>query len=403
MARIMGIDMAGYAYSDWRGMKKGMESLLGSKSGKALKRKLRQLKKSAERISYRRTAAALSDRMNAMKRLLEKREYPHPDSFFFAIEDLPYMGKEYWFLHFVVPGTDEQVVITAGRSQEPVKVNRTKVRDAAPKRADDAGAKVVDCAAVCWMHSDHKEVFIDSGGQVGLSKDGASQRIFFRNAGNEMSMSGTYPLFDISLKKGGKEVFSARAKPKKRGLPWEMPPRMIAHPIFKGYDALLVNYYFDFTGRMKGKPVRGRAYLQKVVAAIPLAPWNWVRLEFGKGATLDFFAGKPLGEKMGPKVRFPCNDFVEVGGHRIKMSDLEIRSYLDGETRRWVLSGKNLFVSMESYSLQPFTMKQSTEFQYDEYLVRVTDFVMKSGGRTYSLKDLGPGSGIIEDAYGYLL
>ncbi|MCI0503260.1 hypothetical protein L0Y65_00955 [Candidatus Micrarchaeota archaeon] len=395
--------MNGHTGADWRKMKKAAEAWLGPMSKAGINRRLRQWKRSVSDISWRRSASALTERMRAMKRLLEGREYPHPDSFFFAIEDLPYMGKEYWFLHFVVPGSDEQVVITAGRSQEPVKVNKTKVRDVAPKAAGDKDAKVVDCAAVCWMYSGKKEVFIDAGGQVGLSGKGESQRIFFRNAQNEMSMSGAYPQFDIVLKKGGHEVFYANARPKKRGLPWEMPPRMIASPIFKGYDALLVNYYFDFKGRMRGKPVKGRAYLQKVVAAIPLAPWNWVRLEFAKGATLDYFAGKPLGENAGPKVRFPCNDFVEIDGKRIKMSDLEIQSFMDGETRRWVLSGKNLFVSMESYSLQPFSMKQNTVFQYDEYLVRVKDFVLRGGKKTYTLKDLGPASGIIEDAYGYLL
>lgn len=395
--------MKGYTRADWLRMKKEISGLLGPMPKANMNRRLRQWKMSINDISWRRSASALTERMRSMKRLLEGKEYPHPDSFFFAIEDLPYMGKEYWFLHFVVPGSDGQVIITAGRSQEPVKVNKTSVKDIAPKMAKDAGAKIVDCAAVCWMHSDKKEVFIDSGGQVGLVNDGFTRRIFFRKAGNEMSMSGSYPVFDIVLKKRGKEVFYAKAMPKRQGLPWEMPPRLISNPILKGYDALLVNYYFDFTGRMKGKPVKGRAYLQKVVAAIPLAPWNWVRLEFAKGATLDYFAGKPLGEKVGPKVRFPCNDFVEIDGRRIKMSDLALQSFLEGETRRWVLSGKNLFVSMESYSLQPFSMKQNTVFQYDEYLVRVKDFVLRDGKKTYTLKDLGPASGIIEDAYGYLL
>jgi hypothetical protein len=178
---------------------------------------------------------------------------------------------------------------------------------------------------------------------------------------------------------------------------------MMENPVAKGFGALLVNYYFDFTGRMKGRQVKGRAYLQKVVATIPLAPWNWVRVEFANGDSLDYFAGKPLGEKVGPLVHFPCNDFVEIKGHRIKMSNLKLESFTGGETRRWVLSGKNLFLSMESYSLQPFSMRQNTQFQYDEYLVRVNDFVMKAGNKTYTLKDLGPASGIIEDAYGYLL
>ena len=395
--------MKGYSRSDFLRMQKNVNAWLGPLSKAGIEKRLRQWKKNSGDISWRRSASSLIERMRSMKRLLEGREYPHPDSFFFAIEDLPYMGKEYWFLHFVVPGSDEQVVITAGRSQGPVTVNRTSVKDAAPRKAEDAGAKIVDCAAVCWMYSDKKEVFIDSGGQVGLDNSGKNQRMFFRKGGNEMVIDGAYPSFDIILKKGGREVFCAKAIPKKEGLPWEMPPRLMENPLAKGFGALLVNYYFDFKGQMKGKPVSGRAYLQKVVATIPLAPWNWVRLEFAGGDTLDYFAGKPLGEGAGPKVHFPCNDFVEIRGRRIKMSDLRLQSFMDGETRRWVLSGKNLFLSMESYSLQPFSMKQNTQFQYDEYLVRASDFIMRRGGKTYTLKDLGPASGIIEDAYGYLL
>ncbi len=395
--------MKGYTRSDWLRMKRGVSEWLGPMSKASLERRVRQWKKNAGDISWRKSAAPLVERMRSMKRLLEAREYPHPDSFFFAIEDLPYMGKEYWFLYFVVPGSDGQVVITAGRSQEPVTVNKTSVKDAAAGKAEDAGAKVVDCAAVCWMHTDKKEVFIDSGGQVGLSASGKKRRMFFRGGPNEMVVEGAYPNFDITLKKGGKEVFYAKAKPKKDGLPYEMPPRMMENPLAKGFGMLLVNYYFDFVGRMKGRKVKGRAYLQKVVATIPLAPWNWVRVEFKNGDSLDYFAGKPLGEKAGPQVHFPCNDFLEIRGRRIKMSGLRLHCYLDGETRRWVLSGKNLFLSMESYSLQPFSMKQNTQFQYDEYLVRVNDFIMKDGKETYTLKDLGPASGIIEDAYGYLL
>jgi hypothetical protein len=154
---------------------------------------------------------------------------------------------------------------------------------------------------------------------------------------------------------------------------------------------------------MDGKSVNGKAYLQKVVATIPLAPWNWVRIEFEKGDSLDYFVGKPLGDLKGAKMSFLCNDYIEIKGKRFKFNDLLLESYMEGERKRWVLSGKNLFLSMESYSLTPFSMKQKTQFQYDEYLVRVTDFYLKIGNKTYTLKEMGQGSGIVEDAYGYLL
>ena len=62
---------------------------------------------------------------------------------------------------------------------------------------------------------------------------------------------------------------------------------------------------------------------------------------------------------------------------------------------------------METYSMHPFVMRQKTVFRYDEYLVRVTDLSVRTGGKakkkTRSLADLGKGFGLVEDASGYLL
>lgn len=369
-------------------------------------------------------------RIRAVGRLFKTKHYADPDELFFTFEDLPMMGKEYWFLYFLVPGTKQQTVLTFGRAEEPVKVNKTDVANAAGCAAGSMGAKAagrfgkggspsvsLPCAAVCWMHDKKKKVLIDSHAQVTLERaggEGASRGGNARAKGSGInrltassgpehmvSVEGKYPNYHVSLVDDGKTIFTARAHPPKKGMPYEIV-NLLRTPLVSRFGAVMVNYYFEFEGKMNGKPLAGKAYLQKVVAVMPLAPWNWVRLEFAGGATFDFFAAKPLGSGR-KEIHFASNDYLEIRGRKYKTGKLSLSSWLSGDKRRWLLSGKDFYLSMESFALQPFVMKQKMTFRYDEYLVLVRDFAMKAEGRTYTLADLGAASGIVEEASGYLI
>lgn len=361
-----------------------------------LRHRLEGWKKSIMRASWKKSAAPLLSRMHFLHRFLKEKKCPHPDCFFFSIEDLPYFGKEYWFLYFMVPGSDEQVVLTAGRAQGQVSVNKNKVQKS--EQAPDSRA--ANCAAVCWMHSGRKEVLIDSTGVVGVESSRGNNRMFFRKGKNVLSIQGAYPHFQISLKKGSKEIFFAAACARKEGIQWEMP-RLLENPLTKGFGALMVNYFFDFEGRMHKKRIKGKAYLQKVVTTIPLAPWNWVRIQFEKNAALDFFTAKPFGD-ISQRMHVWSNCFFEKDGKRTRLHGIELASAAFGKPL-WTLKGKNLLLSMQPYSLQRFSMRQNTQFHYDEHLVRAKEFSLQIGKKKYTLKELGAASGIVEDAYGYLL
>jgi hypothetical protein len=344
---------------------------------------------------WKQKSLKMGQRLSEFYRVFKKKSYPTADDLFFALEDLPYLGKEYWFLHFCAPPHEEQVVLTLGRSSEPVKVNDTRVR--LEKQTGSA-----PCAAVCWFYSGKKHVVFDSIADVSAKggKGPGKRSLIARNKGSSISISGNYPHYSINLAKGGKKIFAAQAFPPKSGMPFELV-HLLKTPMVPRFGAAMINYYFDFEGTLRGKKLSGKAYLQKVVAVLPLAPWNWVRLHFKNGPALDFFAGKPLGEKSG--MHFACNDYVELHGKRIALPGLKLSSYLSGEKRIWVLSGKNLYCAMETYSLQPFIMKQKTTFRYDEYLVKVKAFAFRDGSREYTLADFGEGVGLVEDASGYLL
>ncbi len=334
----------------------------------------------------------LNNKLSEFYRLFKSRKYPTPDELFFEIEDLPSMGKEYWFLHFCSPPREEQVIFTFGRSVDPVRVNTASV----PESDEQQG---VVCAAVCWLHSKKgKQVIFDTTTNVRLKK-GERNSIIAEKGDGKISITGKYPHFDISLEKGGKRIFYAHASHPCKGHPYEMV-NILENPFAPSFGTVMINYYFEFEGTLEGKPMKGKAYLQKVVAAMPLAPWNWVRLEFGNGDSLDFFTGKPLGDKAG--LHIASNAYIELAGRRVKLRGLKLKTWLEGEKRVWLLTNKNLVAALESYSVQPFIMKQKTVFQYDEFLVRVKAFAFKDGAREYTLEDLGGGVGLAEDASGYL-
>ncbi len=348
-----------------------------------------------------RKAAQLRARFDSVHRLFHTKKYSHPDDLFFSYENLPIMGKEYWFLHFSVPGTKMQSVLTFGRAEGDVTVNRTPVKKHAGSYSLPGNA--IKCAAVCWQYGRKKQVVIDSHANVVLDcSDEKSRLCAASGPKNKVCVEGKYPNYRVLLRKAGKAIFTAKVFSPKKGKPFEII-NILRSPIARGFGAVMVNYYFEFDGVMEGKRVNGKAYLQKVVAVLPLAPWNWVRVQFANGAAGDFFMGKPLGNS-GSEIHFACNDYLELNGERIRPEGhLSLESWFDGENRKWLLSGKNFYLAMETYALQPFVMRQKTVFRYDEYLVCVTDFRMKAGGKTYSLSDLGAASGIVEDASGYLI
>ncbi|MCX6769225.1 MAG: hypothetical protein NT051_00920 [Candidatus Micrarchaeota archaeon] len=350
------------------------------------------LKRIAQMPDWKAKSQKRGGKLVEFSRLFKTKEYATPDDLFFAIEDLPSFGKEYWFLHFCAPPRKEQVVLTLGRPVEPVKVNNTEV-------LATEGEQGMACAAVCWLYSNKKEVVFDSSAFVSV-KSGKAKSLVAKKGKSQISITGAYPNFQVKLAKDGKQVFSARAYPQKKGVPFEFV-HILKNPFAPGLGAAMINYYLDFEGELEGQKLSGKAYLQKVVAVIPLAPWNWVRLHFKGDAALDFFTGKPFGEKT--HMHFADNAYLELDGKRTKLRGLRITSYLSGDKRVWILSGKKLFVVMETYALQPFIMKQKTTFRYDEYIVRVQSFAFQGAHKELSLSDLGEGIGLVEEASGYLL
>jgi hypothetical protein len=343
----------------------------------------------------------LKHRIDAFLRMFKNKSYEEPDDLFFAIEDLPLTGKEYWFMHFCVPDRKDQVVLTFGRALDEVSVNKTNV-DPKTKKAKDELIEGIPCAAVCWAYSEKagKDVVIDSKVKVNLHGGGGNKLLHAKDGNSYASISGKYPNYHVSFGKGKKTIFEASISKPTTQLPYEIVE--ILKPKFaSGLGAIMVNYYFDFEGRLHGKKIKGSAYLQKVVAALPLTPWNWVRIEFEDGSAIDFFAGKPFGENQ-TFYMTPNQLFFEHHSKRNYYKDVRFKKFFDGEQMRFLLFSDQFYLVLKSYALQPFIMKSKTTFSYDEYLVEVMDFGAIVDGELIDTQIVGKGSGIVEDAKGYL-
>ncbi|MFH1306369.1 MAG: hypothetical protein ABIH83_01770 [Candidatus Micrarchaeota archaeon] len=352
---------------------------------------------------WRVDAINLKSRINAFSRVFKSNVYKGPDDLFFSIEELPISGKEYWFMHLCVPGKKEQVVLTFGRAQGSVTVNRTHVKSSKKKLINPKEGEVC-CAALCWLYDSKlgKKVVLDSNVLLKVQSKGEGKLLVAERNKKIVSVRGHYPNYYVSVSSGSKSYFKAKVRAPTDGMiPYEIV-EIFKPPVAKGLGVVIVNYYFDFSGMLNSKKVKGKAYLQKVIAAIPFTPWNWIRIQFESGSTIDFFVGRPFG-KSRHGLHVHCVAFFEHNGKRYEFKNLKIKSWLEGKNSRWLLHGDKFYLAMKSYALQAFLMKTKTTFKYNEYLVEAVDFAAITKKGAITLEDVGKGSGIVEDASGYLL
>jgi len=299
-------------------------------------------------------------RFESLARLLKKRDYKKVDEFFFSREELPFSGKEYWFMNFVSnKGDKTQLVLTFGRSELPMSIN---------ERVDLNGS----VAAVGWLYNGKKKVLWDKAMKLTQEKRGLKTK--------EFSFTGSYPAYELQI---GKNTL-LKMKKRRKGAGYE-----ITNTFVRSLGVGLINLYVDVSGVLDGKRFTGSGYVQKVAAITPFIPWRWVRISFQNGAILDFFAPRiPVAER---EFMSSATFFDGKKKHALKNTTLK---KLAGD--RWLLSGDGFAAYLRSYAFKPFVLRGVGEFHYDEYFVECLDFYYKN-------KEFGKGIGIVEDAYGLLV
>jgi hypothetical protein len=363
---------------------------------------------------------ALEERFGSLKAVFARKQYRQADDMFFRFESLPPLGKEYWFMLFSSTQKDskQQLIVTAGRGVGGYTVNHA--------RADSLGARFSafsslnalknltapvsptekKAAAVVWAYDTKKRVYIDgpSVTRANNASKGKANSLAIEGKNSRVELTGAYPRYKLTVRQAGKTVASLSLRKPKKGKAVEIAD-MFRVPGLPGLGIGIVNLYFDFSGTLHGKPFTGACYVQKVVCVTPFAPWNWVRVRFRDGSTLEFFVPRvELGELKIPLERWARVTDAKTG-RTAEFSNFKLQQIGKGATRRLVLSNKagTLFCEMSAYAVQPFRFAALGTFAYDEYLVQVRDFRAKTPGGWRSMDDLKGGVGIFEDATGYLL
>ena len=346
---------------DFNSLGKGIARLAPRKL-KAYSRQLGSLEKrvagltALERRAFRSGVRRVGERLDSFAGLLKARRYGGLDEFFYSREDLPFSGKEYWFMDFASRRGRDQLIITFGRSERAATVNG--------KRA--TGEKV---AAVGWMHSaGSTKTFLEDAVPLRQSFGSLETRAF--------SFKGSYPSYELRAPNTHLIL-----KPQRFGSKFE-----VRREFFGGLGLGYTNLFLDATGTLAGRPFSGSGYVQKVVAVVPFIPWNWVRVTYPDRSGFDYFA---------PRVGlYPAtaNWWGPNGRSRaIRNASLE-RLGPD----RWLLEGGEFHALLRGYASKPFVLRGGGTFHYDEFLVECVDSAF--GGR-----ERGKGIGIVEDAYGLML
>ena len=335
-----------------------------------------------QKSASKKATSALFESLHSLNDFLGYKNYRAADDFFFKFEKLPSFGKEHWFLYFVDPSSKRQLVATFGRSVEDMDINRVRIK------TGTGGGIEADCAAVIWYFDGKKKVLLNKKTRTHIGRWGKSNSLNFHSGKNKFDFMGKYPDYSMRYDSGGKNMFSLKIMKSSKGRPFEIQ-NMLAGRMGFG----LVNIYFDFVGSLMGKKFEGKCYVQKVILTSPFIPWNWGRFYTDCGI-LDFFTiyspFLPAKIKLFTNVHY----YDYRAGKMSYFKDLNIEKSPD--STHWHIYGKDYSLFAKAYSSHPFTFKGIGKFTYLEYFSEALDLTIKG-------RNCGKGTGIIEDAYGFVI
>ncbi len=329
-----------------------------------------------------------------LERLFRKKEKKKAiDKFFYSFDELPILGKEYWFMKFTSDtGSKAQLLFMFGRSTGDMSLNGKYIED------KQLGPNKYKGYAVGWSYDTKQKSIVNDLGEIEISDN----NINIENGPVSSCFCGTFPKYNLRISKNNKEICNLKIiEPKKGNLSFEIYEEYKA---FFGYN--LINLFFDFEGKLFNKKFKGKCYVQKVVVVGPFIPWRWGRIVFKNGSILTYFTAnlEILGLKYNKSMGSTYYD--SISKKLYDYHDIEVYAFpgSDGKVRWIVESKKNdLSIYMKSYGKEVFDFKRMGKFRYVEYLVEVIDFSLNLNNKNIGMKEVGGGIGVVEDTQGYVI
>lgn len=330
------------------------------------------------------------------KTAIYKASEPSPclDNIFYKCESLLPYGKEYWFAIFTAMDKKKnpmQLISSFGRRN-----SRMSKVDDVEISGDSPGEGMARTGGFVWCFDGKKKITVPTAETMTRV---AGNSISSAGEGLSIDISGTVPEYRVKVDSEPIKCDLKLTKPAS-GFDTEVLNELKMKLNYQVY-----NLYYDFDGMLNGREYSGRCYLQKVLLSTPLVPWYWSRFVFKDGSSFVFF--KPYFGTH--ELNYPLRNkgaFYSASEDKLYwVHNIDVKH--DNKMKNWKFSsqgdGYSLSMAVKSYTDHGFNFRYGGVFNYNEHMANVKKFDFKSGDSHISLRKLGMGAGIVEDATGLLI
>lgn len=175
----------------------------------------------------------------------------------------------------------------------------------------------------------------------------------------------------------------------------------------KGYSTLRLNHLV-LKGKVRGRPVKGSAYFQRIFVNAPLPSWYWGIFHFENGEVLTYFNPHLLRRSVKKDIKF-------FDGKRVHaFKDIFIKKSAEKMPNFRVFGENNkekIEFNVKTYSHSSWTFNKKffgllpTKLVYNEYPAFISEFKLlnKKSGEIIDIEKLGKSIGNAEHTTGFLL
>ena len=319
---------------------------------------------------------------------------PSLDGIFYRQESLIPYGKEYWFAIFT----------SLDKKNKPVQLiasfGRRNSRKSVVDNVEISGSSMADgslrTGAFVWCYDGRRKLAVPT-----IETTTTFSPVSVRSAGEGLSIeiSGAAPAYRVKVESEAISGDFAVRKPS-RGYDEE-----ILNELKMGLNYQVYNLYYDFYGQLNGKDCSGRCYLQKVILSTPLVPWYWSRFVFKDGSSFVFFKPYFGSRELNYALRNKGAFYNASEDKLYWVYDIDVKH--DKGMKNWKFTSEgedySLSVAVKAYADHGFSFRYGGAFNYNEHMANVRKFEFVADGSRVSLKKLGFGAGIVEDATGILI
>ncbi|CAJ36021.1 hypothetical protein [Methanocella arvoryzae] len=317
-------------------------------------------------------------------------ESPCLDEIFYKFENLIPYGKEYWFAIFTSTDGKKpmQLVSCFGRRN-----SRRSVIDNVEVSGLNPRGNELNTVVGAWCFDGKRKVYANTVESKTIT---GKESITSAGNGLSMTMSGTVPEYRVTI--DSKEITcDFKLMKPKSGYDVE-----VLNELKMGLNYQVYNLYYDFEGTLNGKKHKGRCYLQKVILSTPMPSWNWCRIVFKDGSFLVFFKPYIGVKELNYTIRNRGWFYSAKHDRIIWFNNIDV--YYDKKQVNWRFKCNtescSFDISVKAYADHCPTFRGAGAFDYHEFMVSVKKFKFVSGDVVVSMKDTGPGAGMVEDGRG---